>query len=731
MLASKTIIKYNESNNDHTCLNNLTIPYTDKNETLNGLWDLLSEVSELKVPLMTELSDWVKVVESIVRINPEIDKTYDLNFVWGLNELLDFVGQKKSLTELNESIKVDGHNWLNRLYSLIVKIKEDFPLERNICLNQKNQFRKAEGISWDECNDDTLISISDLVGLTFANKLFSRKINVMHISSVEDFTLQGAINELKSKLDRLSGSDFNNAPYQECNAQFLKWLISKGKKEIIKDLKVLTGASKKNDESYVYDHFPKSEHLLLTPKSYFKTEFPLYSSLVRDKDCLNDIYDNFLNHEDYCVLNKYGFVHLNPLVVKKEYATIKLLESLIINEDDLNVLRDNEEQLNHKFITFSDFAYLTTTDGHIYGRNTTQKSSLERLRFLLAEAVEKDPLFGDDKQEIEIEGIEEPICLRQCLWIYRAKRLNWVIVKTETGGGRSETKYVSETPSSKNLSELLKGDETLTKTIRGEKQKDFLIKLGVGVSDLVRNTLPNDELRLSWDKVITNMIIARDVEPELVQEMFKDKNIIKEYKKKLNERRLINRNQSIGKLIEDLFKEYIKQLRESGISVNIERKPFGNDYILTEESSDLVNNDNERESFEINNWLVELKATGRGHAAMTRLQAETATEQKDNYALIVVPLDGTEPDIEYLRQNAKVVSNIGYKIDTVFTDFNEVELKKNNLNNEKNGISVNIEDQNIRFKVSATVWNSDQTNIEDFIKELFTEVNNSTSNTTT
>jgi len=729
LLAAKEIINYHGADNKFTSLNEFTIPCTEKENTTKELWELLSEIIDIKVPLSSELLKWVHISESITQLKPDIEKTYDLKFVWGVNELIKCIEKKESLTELESSITADKKSWLNNLYSLIIKIKGHFPLDIKICLNQRNKFRVADGIYWDKCNDDELISISDLIQLNFSDKLFSREINFLQINGVENYTIQNAINDLKAELNELDEPDFIKSSNQECNARFLKWLILKDHKEIIKDLKILTGASKKIDESFIYDHFPKSEHLLLTPKPYFEVNFPLYSSLVRDKDCLNEIYNQYLNEADYNFLNESGFIHISPLVTKTETATIKLLEHLIIKESDLSVLRDAEGQLKYKFkITYSDFAYLTATDGHIYGRNTTQKSSLERFKFLLSEAVEKDTLFDSDIQEVTIEGLENPIHFRTCLWVYRAKRLNWVNVKTESEG--SETKFVSETPSSKNLSEILKGDETLVKTIRGSRQQNFLNKLGVGVSDLIRNTLPTDELRLSWDKAITNMITS-DADPELVQEIFNDPNIRKEYEKRLNERKLINRNQKIGKLIEDLFKEYIEQLKKSGVIINIEREPFGSDYILTEESSDLVNNENQREVFRINNWLVELKATGKEHASMTPLQAKTATEQKDNYSLVVVPLDGTEPDIEYLRINAKVISNIGHKIDTVFSDFNDVEIKKNNLNNGQDGISVNIEDQNIRFRVSSTVWSSGQSDIETFIRKYFTVLAETNNGTTT
>ena len=729
LLSSKEIINYHGCDNKFTSLNELIVPYSDKENNTSEIWGLLSETIGIKIPTSIELFKWVQISEIITQLKPKIEKIYDLKFVWGVNELVKFVEKNDSIQELESSIKIDRKSWLNNLYSLIIKVKGHFPLDIKICLNQRNKFRVADGICWDLCNDDELISISDLIGLNFADKLFSREINSLQINGVENFKLQDSINNLKSALNELDESDFNEKSNQECNARFLKWLISKDNKEVIKDLKVLTGASKKNDESFVYDHFPKSEHLLLTPKPYFEVNFPLYSNLIRDKDCLNEIYNQYLNETDYNFLNENGFIHISPLVTKTENATIKLLEHLIIKESDLSVLRDVEGQLKYKFkITYSDFAYLTATDGHIYGRNTTQKSSLERFKFLLSEAVEKDTLFDSDFQEVTIEGLENSIHFRTCLWVYRAKRLNWVNVKTESEG--SETKFISETPSSKNLSEILKGDENLVKTIRGSRQQKFLNKLGVGVSDLIRNTLPTDELRLSWDKAITNMITS-DADPELVQEIFNDPNIRKEYEKRLNERKLINRNQAIGKLIEDLFKEYIEQLRQSGVIINIEREPFGCDYILTEESSDLVNSENQREGFRINNWLVELKATGKEHASMTPLQAKTATEQKDNYSLVVVPLDGTEPDIEYLRRNAKVISSIGHKIDTVFRDFNDVEIKKNNLNNGQDGISVNIEDHNIRFRVSSTVWSLGQSDIETFIRKHFSVLAETNNGTTT
>ncbi|WP_313672623.1 sacsin N-terminal ATP-binding-like domain-containing protein [Sphingobacterium multivorum] len=717
LLSNIELIKSNNINSKYIKLNEIVIPFSDKAEDITNLWSLLMEFNNCNLPLQTELFNWVDVSKCIGELK-QLDP-YDLKQVWGINNLIDLIEEKRSLEILNESLRIDGQIWLNRFYPLIIKIRGYFPLDKRIALNQALFFTKVEKMCWDKFNDDELIEISNLLKIGFAERLFSRQITEFNISIVEQFHVHSAIQELKTALNELTENDMLLITNQEANARFLKWLINKEQKDVIKDLKVLTGSNKRGEDMFDYETFPKSEHLLLTPKLFFEHIFPLYANLVRDKDCLNDVYNNYLAREDYIYLNNNGLIHLTPMVKKTENATVKLLEYLLVNEDDMNLLRDADGQLKYKFnISFSDFAYLTASDGHIYARNTTQKSSFERLKFLLIEGVNQDDYFDEDKQEVFIDELGKPIYLRQCLWVSRARNLNWINVKTQSDG--NEAKFVSETPSSKNLSELLKSDESLIKAIRGHRQQNFLNKLGVGVSDLIRHTLSSDELRLSWDKAITNMITS-DADPELVQEIFNDPGIKREYERRLNERRLIGRNQNIGSMVEKLFTKYINELRGEGISVNIERKPIGSDYILTDQSSDLVNESNEREGFQINDWLIELKATGKEHAAMTPLQAEKATKEKANYALVVVPLDGTDPDIEYLRKNAKVVKDIGYRINDLYTDFNDVEIKKGDLYSGKDGISVNIENQNVRFHVKSQIWISEQTTIESFVKSNFRE----------
>lgn len=715
MLASQTVIRENALKNSYCNLNEMTIPYSDKKEDKNGnilaIWKLLCNLKDKKVPIVDELFYWVDIIENNPCVNLENNKVSNQVFAWDLNKLIHFIEQKKKFFELNESLKTDTIDWLNAFYSIIA---ENFPLEKSILLNQRGDLVKAASLKWDECNDETLVSISDLIELNYADKLISREIRQIYIAGIEKFQLQNAITEVTTRLNNLNESEVKIASNQEGNAKFLKWLILKNNKDAIKNIKVFTGYDK-NEQRVIYDFFPKQNHLMLSPKGLFGVKFPLYATLIRDKDCMNDFYNTILEENNFVYLNNNGFIHIQPLVIRTEKATVKMVEDLIVNEDDLALLKDSEGQLKEAFeLQYSDFAYLTASDGHIYARNTSQKSSLERLRFFLNEAIEKDPLFDMDEQLINIGNTGHQIFFRQCLWISRAKRLSWVNIRTETEN--SEIKFAYEMPSSKNLSELLKMEEPLIKVIRSSRAQCFFNKLNVGVSDLIRNTLPTEELKISWDKAITNMITS-DIRPELVQEIFNDPNIRKEYERRLREKEIINRNQSIGSTIEKLFKEYIELLCANGVPIKIKRKPFGSDYILTDDSSDIVNENNEREGFEINSWLIEMKATGREYASMTPLQAETATKNQENYALIIVPLDGRTPDIEYIRQNAKIVCDIGCRINQVYPDFKDIESKKGILNTGQEGISVNIEDQNIRFRVNSTIWKDIQMDIKTFVEE--------------
>ncbi|HTR29415.1 MAG TPA: hypothetical protein VMH27_09090 [Puia sp.] len=713
-MSNLQVLKFNNNADDLSTLKSLTIPNANTDVYLDKLWFLLSRITEIKIPIKIEAKRWIEVIANAAKLSdPEIDVS-SIEYVFNINKLIGFIEKKESCGELNKVLSGALKEWLNDFYSIIRDTIGAIPLDRNILLNQDDRFRKGEGMLWDNSKEEELVSISKLLKINFSNKLISTVVEPISIVGIETFHKQDAIRELISYFNSISESNFPNADLLDANARFLKWLINSKNKDGIRDLRVLTGESKKIDEGFVFDLFPKIEHLLLLPKKVFEGNFPLYANLIRDKDCLNEGYSPTLSDDDFRYLESNGFINFSPLLKRKDTVSSKILELLVCDDNDLNLLRDKEGQISKKvLLEYSDFGYLTTNPGHIYDRNSTQRSSLERFKFLLLEAVEKDPNFDNDIQEINVDGVDKPILFKKCLWVYRARKLSWVNIKSDDGSPKGET------PSSSNLSELIKKEDSLIKAIKGAKQQLLLHKMGVGVSDLIRNTLASDELRFSWDKAITNMITS-EADPELAQEIFGDPGIKSEYEKRLRNKKIISRNQKIGQLVEELLKKTILAFKQKGYLINIERRPFGSDYVVTDESSDLVNDANKREGFVINDWLIELKATGKEYASMTPLQAKTAVNEKNNYALIVVPLDGSDPDLDYVQSNARVIKSIGKRIEAVIPDYDDVENKKSELSMGRDGVSIKIDDQEIRFRISSQIWQSEEAeNIESFVDLTF------------
>lgn len=698
-----------DSRDEKVIFENITIPYLHNFELSINLYDLLEKVNSYNLINKSDLQHWQDIFNNIANIYKK--DIFEFNNIIGTKGLIRFVEKHEEYDDINEKIEY-VYPWLDDFYKLLLDDLEEFPSNKRIILNQNNIFKDKLNIYWDNGVPEKLKDISKNIDDDLREILISSNISKIEISGIYEFTKDKTILRIKDKLNDFSESEYsNNNNIIKANAEFLLWLVHENLIETIKDLKII---SKVPNEEIIKRTFPDGRHLLLSPINFFKSEFPIYATLIRERDCLHPIYNEVFQNEEFKKLSEMGFIHYSPFVIRKERIKNTDIELLIHNQDDLNKIKnENGELIEDIEFGYSDYAYLTNNDGHIYSRNSTSSFSLKILNFLLNEATIKDDFF-QITEEKEINN--KKIIFDKSLWLKRAKNVQWV--NTINIDESNEKKFISERPSSKNLSELLKDKDEIISTIKGDAQINFLTQIGVGVSDLIRNTLATDEERIKWDKALTNMITS-DIPPELVEEILNDPNIRTEYQKRLNERNLINRNQQIGALIEKLFREVIEELQSNGININIKREPFGSDYILTETSSDLVNENKTEEIFKINNWLVELKATGKDYAAMTQLQAETAVKEKSNYALIVVELDGSEPDKEYVRKNAKIVDHIGNNLSNILKGFEEMEEKKSSIMHEQNGISVDIEDRNIRFRINSKVWIEESISLEEFIRKHF------------
>jgi hypothetical protein len=105
--------------------------------------------------------------------------------------------------------------------------------------------------------------------------------------------------------------------------------------------------------------------------------------------------------------------------------------------------------------------------------------------------------------------------------------------------------------------------------------------------------------------------------------------------------------------------------------------------------------------FEVDEWLVEVKATTRAEVALTPLQARTAATRSERFVLCVVPLaeipeEGTDVSelVELVRERARIVSDIG-------PDASTTTALVDNAVNGRVGLR---NDQQLRYAVREPRW---------------------------
>lgn len=121
-----------------------------------------------------------------------------------------------------------------------------------------------------------------------------------------------------------------------------------------------------------------------------------------------------------------------------------------------------------------------------------------------------------------------------------------------------------------------------------------------------------------------------------------------------------------------------------------------------------LNNPDEGKDFEIllksKNFSIEIKNVieGKESVRMSILQGTTAVKEKDSYALCVVtrPDDISEITVDYFKENAKFVNDIGYQIGDKINNWNE-GLKGLSLNDE---IRVYLDDKKESVYVNKNIW---------------------------
>lgn len=694
-------------------LNDAYIPQANSPEARQALWSLYDKFSAQNIPLADELEQWGEVAVNYLHLAGAGESRAYLSNV---EKLCGLITTLESRQNLKSKIKVGESDFLNELYQFLTEEEHKLFFHYAITLNQYNQLIKiTKDIKIDEFKDEQLKDILVLL------KQASRTILVddtlkLPVNICGPYSMVEVVNKITGLLASKKEADFIDKEAMDANGRFLKWLIANRQNELIDTFQVVTtGTDKSNNvffRKFALGGFKNKKQKLLAPKSTWQSQFPLFAELINEKECLHPAYATLLSATDLEYLKERTLIHLLPLIKCEDNPTKNLLKQLLkypaIIEDD----RDEKDLKIEGKISYFDFTFFVNDEDYIFANNSSSKSSQRILEFVLKEAIQKDSSF-DQFHTIKIDGKDAEI--RNSLWVNRLRTSTWINVNQTNEQGVS--KFIGAQPSSFNLAIIFNAAPQLKDLIKDEKVIALFSLLNVSVADLIRNTLATEKERMEWEKTFTSLLIS-GLDPNLAEKMLKDPNLQTLYKKQLEERELIRRNQELGSKMETGFKGIFSSPEYAGLGIQVVRKPWGSDYVITPESSDLVNDLKEEELFEIGGWFIELKATGREYASMTPLQAKRAVENKNNYALVVLPLDGTELSIENIIRKSKVITNIGTLLEPKYNEALTADSLQNHLAAPGPFVEVHIEKSQIRYRIKSAVFEKGMS-VDEFTRTVF------------
>jgi hypothetical protein len=240
--------------------------------------------------------------------------------------------------------------------------------------------------------------------------------------------------------------------------------------------------------------------------------------------------------------------------------------------------------------------------------------------------------------------------------------------------------------------------------LSGDCGEKLLTALGISPADLALRVVADDEeTRVALIRSMSDLAEATggdfDRVRDLANEIREHPEIIDAIEEQKIRRKKVQRNQDIGRLVEDLLREELE-----GRGLTVRRTGRGSDF---EVESDYIEN-NEEIWLELVagrvSTLIEVKSTRVDQVKMTPLQVETACSLGDRFALCVVPLDDDAPTPETVREHLRVVFGIGQHLEPAWTDYKSLRDATDTARQHYGAVELEIIEGQVRFRIGREIW---------------------------
>lgn len=675
---------------------NAILPVAETDDGVHTLWCLLSEMQEndVRLPEKEEATGWCNVVNSWTKAS---DRHPDMGFnCQKLAAEIDRrnAGQTTSIESIL-SLKhgVDTIEWLNRFHALIgqEELRNDVA-ECRIVPSQYGQLRKFSDLHRDAGVDEELKDIAELLGWPIRREL--RDIRVDSLGDeygAGDLDSERVVKRLIEKL-RDRGEENPDNDFAKASARIFRWITGQRNWDLLDNFPAF--AEKDHDDGSKkvirMQRLQKDagEYPYLAPVRAWQDDLQKYAGLFPKRHMLADAFFEAAPESRSDVwrsLNEEGFAK-NCVIIK---TAKKDLEPI---PDDDTKDKGEEKHLPAESVAVTNIAFLKKEDVGIMARAPKSQPRARLFwRFLV------DWLLVQEPQGLENQLAEcaDPDCDAEheyppAEWLVPVKKNQWVPAgnrKTALANAESLSALFQNAPN-----DCPQNTDGLARLLEA---------IDVNNPDLFRIGLADPEKQKALVSLLDSGNL--DIAYEIVED-FKDDPELRGYlADRKKQKQTAQKNRELGEQVEELVREILE--KEGDFKVDKIR--VGADFEITPdfEIDDVT-------KFELaspsqSKWLVEVKATRQGPdgVRMTLVQAREANNNKENYLLCVVPLDGDAPERGIVRKKMRFVQNIGNDVAKLVRDFDEFKNRRDNIMADKDqDVQLSISPGMERILIKSSMW---------------------------
>jgi Holliday junction resolvase len=628
-----------------------------------------------------------------------------VDYTLSIQKIATVVDELGSVDALGRDLvkDVDVWKWLTEFYEVIHSAGLEALFDTKAILpNQKGEMCLKGDLLFDDDIDESLKEIADHLSVGVGTRLLAKQagsernkplLQSKTTAALRDDCIKRAKQLASDKSvtpEEGSDKDAESNPFPIGNAKLLSWLVVHEEFDALNDYPVAVG----NDATEFYrlrleEPSVKVGHPLM-PAYAWPEKAQEFEGIFHPRNIASEAYQEHVDRDQWRALGKAGFMRTEFVEVANEKTDWFVSPNGTVMRDEP---KDKTKIESAETFDQRQIVFLADSSSGLIDRN---RQSVERavqlLRFVLEYII---PTEADAFQAVEIpfnDDADDGRKVYKAQWLISLASRSWL-----PAANKRSTK-----PSAEAIGALIRADPSLSKLLLSENGRKLLRVLGVGPSDLTLHGLSDkEETRNSLMQSFAQLSDAAGGDAERISrvadEIGRKPELLETIEKHRLTRENVERNQKTGYLVEKLLYDAFDS---SGLSVT--RAAIGSD---CEVKNDFVEADEEQGiqvAGEHASVLIEIKSSRTDKISMTPTQARLAVDQADRFMLCVVTIniEPEEVDLEYVKQNARFVTDIGERLSNAVLDLDEFEETKNatgaTLDDQ---IEIDISDSTVRVLV--------------------------------